>query len=265
MHLSLSIGPRGKRALPVCFLLIFGWFSLYVLLHFPASAIILSAQFSKRNTTPEAVNPEFSLSVFPLESRPRPLVHSPDVRLSFPLTLILSRASCFLRAWFAASLGRGGAANSFVRFERRSKAGGRRANDGRPSSPANFPNEAESPPRPAWRAALPLVSLAVVLPDIPRVHLVRGTPIFWGRWECYMSFSFLPHPSLGGKHLRKLSQRGDKGGTFLELLHVRKRPSMLCSRAAGSDRESQSEIVFRLHPKPLVPCLSASRAAVRSL
>lgn len=109
MHLSLSIGPGGKRALPVCFLLIFAWFSSYVLLHFPASAIILSAQFSKRNTTPEAVNPEFSLSVFPLESRPRPLVHSPDVRLSFPLTLILSRASCFLRAWFAASLGRGGA------------------------------------------------------------------------------------------------------------------------------------------------------------
>lgn len=200
--------------MPVCFLLIFAWFSSYVLLHFPASAIILSAQFSKRNTTPEAVNPEFSLSVFPLESRPRPLVHSPDVRLSFPLTLILSRASCFLRTWFAASLGRGGAANSFVRFERRSKAGGRGAIDGRPSSPANFPNEAESPPRPAWRAALPLVSLAVVLPDIPLVHLVRGTPIFWGRGSvtCLSLSYHIPH--LGENISGSFLKRGTKDGRF---------------------------------------------------
>lgn len=251
--------------MPVCFLLLFAWFSSYVLLHFPASAIILSAQFSKRNTTPEAVNPEFSLSVFPLESRPRPLVHSPDVRLSFPLTLILSRASCFLRAWFAASLGRGGAANSFVRFERRSKAGGRGAVDGRPSSPANFPNEAETPPHPRLARGSP----ACLLGRCPSGHSLRPSGAWdshlLGEGECNMSFSFLPHPSLGGKHLRKLSQKGDKGGTFLELLHVRKRPSMLCSRAAGSDRESQSEIIFCLHPKALVPCLSASRAAVRSL
>lgn len=221
MHLSLSIGPGGKRALPVCFLLIFAWFSSYVLLHFPASAIILSAQFSKRNTTPEAVNPEFSLSVFPLESRPRPLVHSPDVRLSFPLTLILSRASCFLRAWFAASLGRGGAANSFVRFERRSKAGGRRANDRRPSSPANFPNEAESPPpRPRVPPVPPGARLSRLSPwplsfrTFPASICYVGLPSFGGEGSvtCLSLSYHIPH--LGENISGSFLKRGTKEGRF---------------------------------------------------